>query len=98
MAQVEIISERERGRGWEFDVQVLDDGGALRKHLLTLSWADYNLWSVDGADEPSKVAEAVMSFMAQRFGVGQVPSKLDASIARKGFADADREIPKLIRR
>ena len=51
MAQVEITHEHEdeaHGR-WAFEAQILDDAGTLRHHHLTLAWADYNLWSRDGA-------------------------------------------------
>src|SRR4029453_15526027 len=54
VAQVEIISDGEDPKGWMFETQILDDGGLLSKHQLTLSWADYNLLSPDGGDEPAK--------------------------------------------
>lgn len=98
MPQVEIISEQEHGKGWQFAVQVLDDHGTLRKHTLTLSWADYNLWSPDGADEPAKVAEAVMMFLLGKGSVAELGDKLDASVARRKHPDADSAIPALIRR
>ena len=98
MAQVEVISEHEFAGGWAFDVQVLDDVGALSKHRVTLAWADYNLWSPDGADEPARVVEAAMQFVTSRTPAHDLADRLDASIARRRFAEADSEIPRMIRR
>jgi hypothetical protein len=98
VAQVEILSEREGRNGWEFEAQALDHDGTLRRHRLTLSWADYNLWSADGGDEPVRVAEAVLLFMARRSSAASLPEKFDASLARRKFPGADQEIPGLITR
>ncbi len=97
MAQVEILSEREHNSGWSFEAQVLDDQGILRRHRVSMSWADYNLWSAAGADKPSQVAEAAVLFLVDRMGAAHVPERFDVSTARRRFADADTEIPKWIR-
>lgn len=98
MAQVEIISEQELPGAWRFEAQVLDDQGRLSTHRITLSWADYNLWSADGADEPGTVVEAAVLFMLSRTPAHDLAEKFDASIARRRFADADEVIPRMIRR
>jgi hypothetical protein len=98
MPQVEIISEQELGNAWRFAVQILGDGGDLHRRTMTLAWADYNLWSNDGADAPAKVAEAVLVFLLGKLLPDQLPEKFDASIARRRFADADEDIPRLIGR
>ena len=98
MPQIEIISEQEHGKGWQFVVQVLDDRGTLHKHTLTMSWADYNLWSPDGADEPAMVAEAVMMFLLKHSPAAELGEKFDASIARRKSNHADAQIPAMIRR
>lgn len=98
VSQIEILSEGHTKAGWMYDVQVLDDQGDLRRHRVTLSWADYNLWSADGSDEPAKVVEAVVLFLLSRSGAHELAEKFDASIARRKFAAADQQIPKLIRR
>jgi hypothetical protein len=98
VAQVEIISEQECSGHWRFEVQVLDDQAILRRHTVTLAWADYNLWSQDGADEPARVVDAVMGFLLSRDRAGALPGKFDASMTRRRFADADTVIPTLIGR
>jgi hypothetical protein len=98
VAQVEITSEHEQRGHWRFDLQVLDDAGILRQHLVTLAWADYNLWSKDGSDEPSQVVEAAVGFLLLRCPANQLPIKFDCSLARRRFAEADQVIPALIRR
>lgn len=97
MAQVEILSETERDGGWTFAVQVLDESGRLHPMQITLSWADYNLWSADGSDAPASVMDAVFAFLLQRLHAHELPVKFDASWARRKFADADALIPPLIR-
>ena len=99
VAQIEILSEQELPGRWRFEMQSLDDAGVLRSHIVTLSWADYNLWSKDGADEPSRVADAAISFMLSRMPAADLPDKFDASAARRRFpVEADRIIPTLIGR
>ena len=99
VADFEILSERENSSGWCFEAQLIcDEGGGLRRVTLLLAWADYNLWSVDGADRPTAVAEAALSYLISEVGADAIPDRFDASIIRRRFPDADREIPKLIRR
>lgn len=98
MPQVEIMSENEVKGGWEFIAQVLTDDGDLHRHRVSLSWADYNLWSADGGDQPEKVIEAVIGFLLSQTPAESLAERFDASIVRRRFADADEQIPKLIRR
>ncbi|MCP3903518.1 MAG: hypothetical protein GY715_07760 [Planctomycetes bacterium] len=97
MVQVEIVSEREEVAGWSFVVQVLDEDGTLRRHDVRMSWADYNLWSPSGGDEPVAVVAAVVRFMVSRLETADdLPSSFDASIARRRYEGADEVIPTLI--
>ncbi|MHC5002305.1 MAG: hypothetical protein ACYTJ0_04205 [Planctomycetota bacterium] len=98
MAQIEVVSERESGTGWIFEIQVLDDDGALRRHRLGLSWADYDLWCPGGEHAPALVAEAVIGFLLARGGPAGLRREFDASLARQLHADADAAIPALIGR
>jgi hypothetical protein len=95
VAQVEILSERDGPAGWVFTAQVLDGEGVLRRHEVTLAWADYNLWSGSGADEPARVAAAVLRFLLTKQKASELPSRLDAATARRRYPDADAEIPGL---
>ena len=98
MASFEIISETEEPRGWEFTCQVMDGHGALSRHVVRLAWADYNLWSASGADEPAHVASAVVAFLLARDSAARLRPSFDASLARRLFSEADTEIPRLINR
>lgn len=95
--QIEILSEHEIPTGWVFDAHFLAESGKLHPIALTLSWADYNLWSPDGTDEPQKVAEAVLSYLAAKTPLAEIRSKLEASQLRRMFEDADDSIPNHIR-
>jgi len=97
VAQLEILSESDATSCWLFDIQVLDDAGALTQHQVRLSWADYNLWSADGTDAPARVAEAAVQFLLSHLPPSELPTNFDASIARRMFANADEHIPQYIR-
>ncbi len=90
-----IISETETsatGPGWEFLIAVGE-----QQIVLTLSWADYNLWSPSGGDPPAEVALAVVRFLMDRDGAGSLKPSFDCSLARRLHPDADAEIPGMIR-
>jgi hypothetical protein len=95
-ADIEVLSEREQGAGWQFAVAVTDRAGARTDHSLSLAWADYNLWSPGGADPPVAVARAVVRFLLACADGARLRPAFDASIARRLHASADREIPALI--
>ena len=90
---VEIGNEREIPGGWAFELRVGDRSAPC---TLRLSWADYDLWSADGADPPHAVALAVARFVLSRITAADLPETVEASTMRRRFADADQEIPKLI--
>ncbi len=96
MAQIEIIEEQEIASGWQFQAQILNERGQLLRLQLTLAWADYNLWSPAGADEPARVAEAVIRFLLSRSDESEIRTSFDASLARRLHCDADTVIPSLI--
>ena len=96
MAQVEIVSEDDGAAGWTYAVQVLDNDGNLRPHRVTLSWADYNLWSGSGADKPSDVVAAVIQFLLTRSSPNELRPVFDAAIVRHRYPDADTSIPSFI--
>ena len=99
MPQVEIESEAEGPGSWTFALRVDGAGaGGSAARRLHLSWADYNLWSGDGADPPHAVARAVVEFLLARMSPDELPRRIDAALARRRYSDADREISRLIRR
>jgi hypothetical protein len=97
MTRVQVVNETEDRSGWSFQVRIAGDAPAkplLR--TLRLSWADYGLWSADGADPPHAVAVAVIRFLLSRAALSELPASFDASTVRRRFADADDAIPELI--
>jgi len=97
VAQIEIVSERQGSSGWIFTAQVLDDEGELRRHRVSLSWADYNVWSASGADEPAEVAAGALRFLVSRAPAAALRGSFDAALIRRLFPEADAEIPRHIR-
>lgn len=98
MALVEILDEQEVKEGWSFTAQVLDGAGDVSRLKVRLSWADYNLWSPNGADPPADVVGAAIEFLLERVSLDELPASFDASIARRRCMDADDGIPVLITR
>ncbi|MHC4101655.1 MAG: hypothetical protein ACYTFF_06595 [Planctomycetota bacterium] len=99
MTDVQIDSETEDHDGWTFRLRIAaDNAEPPSRRTLRLAWADYDLWSADAADPPHAVAAAVVEFLLSRLGLADLPDKIDASVARRRFPDADTEIPRLIRR
>ena len=98
MADVEVVSETEDQRGWSFQLRIGEGASDDVTRTLRLSWADYNVWSDDGGDQPQAVAKAVALFLLSRMTASNVPATIDASTARRLFPGADDEIPKLIER
>lgn len=99
MSGVQIESETEDHDGWTFRLRIAaENAEPPSRRTLRLAWADYDLWSADGADPPHAVAAAVVEFLLSRLGLANLPAKVDASVARRRFSDADTEIPRLIRR
>lgn len=94
---VELLGEREIPQAWEYDAQVLTGVGTVDRRVLRLSWADYQLWAPDGAMPPSRVAEAVLRFVARHPEAFQGIEVIDAAIARRKVPGADAAIGSLLR-
>ncbi len=82
--RVEVISEREEENGWKFSVMF-----GKQECELSLSWADYNLWSPDGTLPPANIADAVIRVMLDH-GPPEVPVRLDASLLRRLIDGGDQ--------
>ena len=95
MAKVEIDTEQESGRGWEYHAKVSrGPGGAgqTSEHTVKLAWVDHEHWS-GGRVPPSKVIESLLEFLVEREEKHAIPAKFDASTVRRWFPDVDRELP-----
>ena len=88
----ELLSEREDANGWTYDAQLAASDGSLKRIVLTLSWADYQHWSADGALAPSRVADAVLRVIAQHFETFQATESIDASTVRRRITDGDAQV------
>ena len=93
-AEVAVLQERETPRGLAFLIGV---GGGDRAIELLLDWADYNLWSPDGADAPSRIAAAVAREAVERYGATELPDPLDAARLRRHWPEADASIAARLR-
>ncbi len=82
--QVEVVSEQEEENGLKFSVTFGEQACEL-----SLSWADYNLWSPDGTLPPAIVADAVVRVMLEH-GPQKIPIRLDASILRRLIDGGDQ--------
>ena len=99
VSDVRIETETEDHAGWTFRLHIAAENARQpTPRTLRLAWADYDLWSADGADPPHAVAAAVVEFLLSRLAPPDLPPHIDASMARRQFPDADHEIPRLIRR
>jgi hypothetical protein len=71
-------------------------GTRLQRIVLRLSWADYQHWSRDGAVPPSRVADAVLRFIARHPAAFAGIESIDASTARRRVRGADDAIRGLL--
>lgn len=97
MAQIEILEERSEQGRWVYTAEVLADDGTLRCHEVTLSWADYNLWSTSGTDEPASVVTAALVVLLAHADPARLRPRLDCATIRRLVAGADDLIPAAIR-
>lgn len=93
---VQILNERETPVGLSFRV-ALREGASTRSIEVRMHWADYNLWSPDGADPPERVATAAVRLLCSRVELAELPETFDAATLRRRFADADSAISALLR-
>ena len=89
---IEILSETEIERGWRFTAHTVQPDGSLMPLALELSWADYDLWCPEGSAPPAAVAESALRCILQHRGDRPLPTRLDASHARRLHGGADLEI------
>ncbi|MEM7625997.1 MAG: hypothetical protein AAF333_10245 [Planctomycetota bacterium] len=94
MAEVEVGTETENAASWSYDVSVFD-AGRVRRHTVTLSYQDYDLWC-RGRVSPSRVVEAAFRFLLQNEPAEEIAVRFDCSVIRRHFPAVDVELPKLV--
>lgn len=95
--EVQILSEDERPGGLLFRARVSRDG-IERTTAVHLHWADYNLWSPDGALAPERVAHAVIRVFETHCGFENLPASFDAAHLRRRWPEADDRVAELAQR
>ncbi|WP_432797974.1 hypothetical protein [Poriferisphaera sp. WC338] len=93
MAEIEIGTETEKHNGWSYEVRVFEEGRVL-SFAVTLSFADYDLWS-GGSIPPSRVVHKAFLFLLKNEPATSILSKFDCSIIRRYFPQVDQELPKM---
>ncbi len=94
MAEIEVGTETEQDNRWSYDVKVYDDGRSY-EYDVTLSFADYDLWS-RGRVPPSRVVEAAFEFLLRNEPASSIMSRFDCSVIRRYFPEVDRALPKMV--
>jgi hypothetical protein len=95
MATINVKSETDNPSGWTFEVELIDEAGALHDYTVTLSWRDYDHWC-RGQVKPSRVVESAFEFLLAREPAGAILRKFDCAVIRRYFSDVDRELPRLL--
>lgn len=90
--KVTIEREVEGDNHWTFDVSV-ERSGARHAYKVTLSWADYDLWS-HGRVAPQRVVEAAFDFLLEREPAAMILSRFDCSVIRRYFPEVDKALPR----
>lgn len=77
---IHVESENESPRGWSFVVTRGDS--PTDRFEIHLSWPDYEFWS-HGVAPPSRIVEAIMEAIEELRPDAELPSRFDASTARR---------------
>jgi hypothetical protein len=91
VATIEVMTEVERGRGWEHRVAVARDSGVRTEHTVRLSWADHEHWS-GGRAAPSKVVEVLLALMIEHERERPIPEEFDAATVRRLWPGIDAAV------
>ena len=94
MPTIEIGTETESPNQWAYVVAVRD-GSVTHDYRVTLSWADYDLWS-HGRVAPQRVVKAAFEFLLAREPAGEILGRFDCSVIRRYFPEVDRELPGML--
>lgn len=91
MAKFAVQTEHEADHGWEYQVEVVHDGGEVTEHRVSLAWVDHDHWC-GGRLAPSRVVEAVLGYLDARKLLDSLPPKFDAARARRLSPEIDQEL------
>ncbi len=94
MAEIDIVTETDGKNQWSYQVRVFDQGKA-HHYEVTLSWADYDLWS-HGRVAPEKVVKAAFEFLLDREPPSDIFDKFDCSLIRRYFPEVDQELARMV--
>jgi hypothetical protein len=89
---ITVEREVEGDNHWTFDVSVVQNGTRYG-YKVTLSWADYDLWS-HGRVAPQHVVEAAFGFLLEREPADMILSRFDCSVIRRYFPEVDKLLPR----
>ncbi len=92
--QITVEREVEGSNHWTYEVAVQQDG---RRHdyRVTLSWADYDLWS-HGRVAPERVVQKAFAFLLERESPQMILGRFDCSVIRRYFPEVDRKLPGML--
>ncbi|MHC4996915.1 MAG: hypothetical protein ACYTGQ_17900 [Planctomycetota bacterium] len=96
MTKIDVMTETDSPRGWTFEVRV-QEGGETREFEVTLSWAEYDLWS-RGQVAPERVVDSVFVFLLQNEPLEAIKQRFDCAVIRRYFPRVDQELPGLLGR
>lgn len=91
MARIDVRFEREKGRGWAYDVDILREDGSTSTHRVTLAWVDHDHWT-GGSCPPSRTVEAVLRYVVDHAPGQALPAAFDAARARRWLPAIDSEL------
>ena len=90
MAEVQILSANETSDGYRFDVAV-DEAGHHTRHEVSLSAADYQRWSEEGAS-PQAVARRCVELLVERVQQDDLMERFDLREALQFYPAFEEEI------
>jgi hypothetical protein len=96
MPSIDVMTEIDSPRGWTFEVRV-QDGGETREFEVSLSWAEYDLWS-RGQVAPERVVESAFVFLLKNEPLSAIKQRFDCALIRRYFPQVDSELPGLLGR
>ena len=93
MSRIVVKTEVEKGNGWSFEVDVIDE--ETTEFEVTLNWSDYDLWC-HGKTAPEKVIDAAFRFLMEREPVSAIMRRFDCAVIRRYFSEVDRVLPTML--